>query len=362
MEGGPSQMETFDLKPGTRTGGSFRPIRTAAPEIMISEALPKLSEHMDRLSVIRNITSREGDHDRGNYTLHTGYSPVPSFPRPTAGSVISRYSPDSDIPRFVKLGGVGVGPAFMGPDHAPFTIEDPTRAKELLEDLRRRRSRLKLVDSLSRDFNSLHTEAMVQRRQSMLSRIERMVTTRFIDALDCDRETSEVRARSGDTDFGRSCLLARRLLESGVHFVEVQLGGWDTHANNFAAVRELCGQLDGPWSSLMADLRAGGLLDETIVMWMGEFGRTPQINAQNGRDHFPDVTPVVIGGGGIPGGRAVGKTNSLGTEIDGSSYQVADLFALLYSHFGIAPDEPFRSDFGSPTTATDKGKVIEELT
>ncbi len=361
MEGGPSQLETFDLKPGTRTGGSTQTIATRADGIEISEFLPRIAQHMDQLSVIRNLTSREGDHDRGTYYLHTGYTPVPSFPRPAAGSVISRYAEDSDIPKFVQLGGANVGPAFMGPDHAPFTIEDPNRARELLEDLRRHRSRMGLIQKLSQEFETTHPEAMVERRKSMLHRIERLVTTRFIDALDWQKEPTPVQERYGQTDFGKSCLLARRLLECGVHFVEVVLSGWDTHANNAAEVRQLCTQLDGPWASLMEDLKSSGLLDETVVVWMGEFGRTPQINAQNGRDHFPDVTPVVIGGGGLSGGRVIGKTNHLGTEIEGPSHRVADLFATLYQAMGIRPDEEFQTDFGSPTTATEDGKLITDL-
>jgi Protein of unknown function (DUF1501) len=361
MDGGPSQMDTFDLKPGTNTGGELKPIATASADIRISETLPGIAKHMDTLSVIRNLTSKEGDHGRGNYYMHTGFTPIPSFPRPTAGSVISRYSAESEIPKFVALGGNGFGPAFMGPDHAPFTIDNPGQAKELLDDLRRRRNRLGLLDRLSTNFDEQHDDAMVERRCSMVTRIERLVTTNFVDALDLSKEPETVRERYGDSGFGQSCLLARRLLESGVNFVEVSLGGWDTHGDNFNAIRNLSGELDRPWSNLMDDLKSSGLLDETIVIWMGEFGRTPQINAQNGRDHFPNITPVVIGGGGIAGGVAVGKTNANGTEIDGAPYQVADLFATLYSQFGIKPDEEFTTSFDSPTTATDKGKIISEL-
>ena len=361
MEGGPSQLETFDLKSGTRNGGDFQSIATSSPEIRISQHLPLLSKHMDKLSVLRNLSSSEGDHGRGSYYMHTGFTPVPSFPRPTAGSVVSKYCRESDIPKFVTLGGNGVGPAFMGPDHAPFTIDDPNRAKQLMEDLRRRRNRLGLVDQLSVGFREEFRDAMVDRRRSMAAKISRIVTTPFVDALDLEQEPLAVRERYGENHFGKSCLLARRLIESGVHFVEVQLGGWDTHNNNFQAVRELSGQLDRPWAALMQDLHDRGMLDDTIVLWMGEFGRTPTINAQNGRDHFPDVTPVVIGGGGIAGGRAIGKTSADGTSINGPSVRVADLFATLFHQFEIKPDEEFTTSFDSPTQATDGGNVIEEL-
>lgn len=362
MGGGPSQLDTFDLKPGSRNGGEFKSVQTASPAIRISEHLPKLAKQMDRLSVIRNLSSKEGDHDRGAYTMHTGYSPIPSFPRPAAGAVVSKYAEESDIPKFVTLGsGNGFGPAFMGPDHAPFAIQDALQAKSLLDDLRRRRQRLSLLNRLGSTFDQKYEDVMLERRRGMLSKVERIVTTRFVEALDLEKEPKDIRERYGSSNFGQNCLLARRLIESGVRFVEVNLDGWDTHANNFQSIRDLSNQLDGPWASLMEDLSASGLIDETVVVWMGEFGRTPKINATNGRDHFPDVTPVVIGGGGIAGGRVVGKTTASGDEIDGDRYKVADLFATLYQRFGVAPDAEFTTDFDSPTQATEDGKVIAEL-
>ncbi len=208
MEGGPSQMDTFDLKPGTRNGGDFQSIATSSPEIRISQHLPLLAKHMDKLSVIRNLSSSEGDHGRGSYYMHTGFSPVPSFPRPAAGSVVSKHCQESDIPKFVTLGGNGVGPAFMGPDHAPFTIDDPNRAKQLLEDLRKRRNRLGLMDQLSTRFREEHRDAMIDRRRSMTAKIERIVTTPFVDALDFDKEPASVRERYGDTNFGEELFVS----------------------------------------------------------------------------------------------------------------------------------------------------------
>ncbi len=249
----------------------------------------------------------------------------------------------------------------MGPQHAPFVIEDPQQVKLLLTELRRRRQRLSLVQQLSADFDARHTEPVVERRQAMLRQVETIVGTRFVDALNLDLEPESSRARYGDSAFAQNCLLARRLLESGVHFVEVQLDGWDTHADNFNSVRELCGQLDRAWATLMDDLSASGLLSETLVLWMGEFGRTPVINGTNGRDHFPDITPVVIGGGGLRGGQIIGQTNSDGTHIDGQSYRIADLLATIFHQFGIQPDQEFMTSFNSPTKATDGGQLIKEL-
>lgn len=361
MNGGPSQIDTFDPKPGKSTGGEFKSISTAVDGLEISETLPRISKHMESLSVIRNLTHPIGDHQRAQYFMHTGFQFVSSFPRPALGSVIAHEGDTSAIPNYVSIGSPGFGPAYMGPEHAPFSIEDAAEARALLRTLRRRRSRLSFMDELGQEFDSKHKGYLITRRKSMASRIEALSTTKFVDALDIEQESSRDRDRYGQSQFGRSCLLAKRMLELGVRFVEVQRGGWDTHANNFPAVRNLCGDIDRPWAALMEDLTLSGMMDDTVVIWMGEFGRTPRINAQSGRDHFPQVTPVVIGGGPIKGGQVVGQTNSLGTTIEGESYNVADLFATVMSGFGIEPDREFLTDFDSPTKATDEGKLIKEL-
>jgi len=361
MNGGPSQIDTFDPKPGTATGGEFRAIQTAASGLAISETLPNIARHMDKLSVLRNITSTEGEHIRARYFLHTGYPFVPGFPRPALGAVVSHETPPTDFPRYVTVGSRGLGPAYMGPDHAPFSIESPEEALELLRSIRRRRNRLELLQILGGEFDAQHETTMLERRRSMISKIEALVTTPFVDALNLERESRSVRERYGQEEFGQGCLLARRLLETGVNFVEVQHDGWDTHVNNFSNVRNLCQAIDKPWSALMEDLAASGLLDETLVIWMGEFGRTPRINANRGRDHFPRVTPAVIGGAGLASGMAIGQTNKSGSEIDGPSYQVADLFATIFQTLGIDPAHEFQTEFESPAAATDGGAAIKEL-
>ena len=361
MNGGPSQFETCDPKSGTATGGDVGAISTAVPGVEISEFLPDIATQMKDLSVIHCVTSKEGEHLRGQYLLHTGYPFVPGFPRPALGAVVSHEAPPADFPRYVTIGGRGFGPAYMGPEHAPFSISQPDEVLELMRGIRRRKRRIGLLQELGSAFDNDHPENMLTRRRSMVSRIETLVSTPFVEAVDLERETRNTRERYGDHPFGQGCLLARRLLETGVNFVEVQQDGWDTHANNFAETRELCGAIDKPWMALMKDLRSSGLLDETVVVWMGEFGRTPNINAQKGRDHFPAVTPVVIGGGGLAGGRVVGKTNNGGTEIEGDSYQIADLFATIFAALGISPAQSFTTSFDSPAAATNSGKVIAEL-
>lgn len=359
MNGGPSQLETFDPKPGTATGGELGAIATNIPGLAISETLPGLAKRMQHLTVLRHVTSTEGEHERGQYYLHTGFPFVPGFPRPALGSVVSHEAPPADFPNYVSIGSPGYGPAYMGPRHAPFSIEDPREALELMTRIRRRSSRIELLRELGNAFDDQHTDEMLHRRRAMIGRIESLVTTKFVRALQLDEESEAQRQRYGDSEVGRHFLLARRLLETGVRFVEVQVDGWDTHVNNFRQTRQLCAAMDRPWSALLDDLAASGLLDETVVLWMGEFGRTPNINGQNGRDHFPAVTPVVIGGGSLQTGGVIGSTNRTGTEIVGDSVTVPDLFATVFSALGIEPSRQFTTGFNSPTGATDDGHVID---
>ena len=358
MEGGPSQLETFDPKSGTDTGGPTKSISTSVPGIAIAETLPSVAKHMHELAVLRNITSNEGDHFRGTYYLHTGYKQVPGFPRPSMGSVLSHATPVTDFPKNVTIGGQGFGPAFLGLDHAPFSIDEPNDALEMLRRLKRRRNRLDLIQSLSHEFDRQHVDASVQQRSALIGKLQSLVNTPFVDALDISKENTKVREAYGDSPFAQNCLLARRLLEAGVNYVEVQHGGWDTHNDNFAATRRLGSEIDQPWAALLTDLKSSGMLDETLVVWMGEFGRTPVINANGGRDHFPTVTPVVLTGGGITGGHVVGATNISGTAIEGESHSVADLFATIYSRLGIDLEGELTTEFGAPTSVTDDGEAL----
>ena len=361
MEGGPSQLDTFDPKPGQSTGGPVSAIKTSADGIKISEYLPQVAGQMDNLSVIRNLTSQEGEHVRASHYLHTGFQFAPSFPRPSMGSVVSSRAPDGDLPKYVSLGSPGFGPAFMGPENAPFSIQNLREAKQLIQGIGRRSSRLELLNQLDQTFSKTVDDHRLQQRRANLEKIQRMTSTDLVRAVDVDRFTQADRTRYGNSAFGRRCLVARKLLDIGVNFVEVQLSGWDTHEQNFRNVRRLCNQIDRPFAALVEDLKSSGMYDDTILIWMGEFGRTPNINGRSGRDHFPRCTPVVIGGGPIKTGIAVGKTDAKGIQIEGDSYQVADLFATVYSAFGIEPDTEFTTDFDSPTTATDSGKIISEL-
>ncbi len=259
MNGGPSQLETFDPKAGTSTGGPTEATPTAVPGISIAQNLPELAKRMDKLTLLRNVTSEEGEHERAQYYLHTGFRMVPAFPRPALGSVISHEWQEMDFPKYVLLGDQSHGPAYCGPDHASFGVENADAARQLLGQIRRRRDGLEFARVLNSEFDNRNNVSAVARRRSMLSRIEKLVSTPFGNALNLTAESATTRQRYGDHEFGRRCLLARRLLERDVPFVEVQLDGWDTHINNFQEVARLATMLDSGWSALIDDLQSSGL-------------------------------------------------------------------------------------------------------
>ncbi|MCA9184863.1 MAG: DUF1501 domain-containing protein [Pirellulaceae bacterium] len=358
MDGGPSQWETFDPKPGTERGGPTKVVQTRTPGIHFAEGLPRMALHSESLAVIRNVRSPEGDHQRGTYLLHTGYRQIPGFPRPSLGSIISHEQPTKQMPGHVALGnGATFGPAYLGLDHAPFSIRSASESLATFRRLQQRRGRIELVRSLSAEFDALHQDDALRRRNQLLQQLDQLPETPFIDALDIAKESARTRNLFGEGEFAESCLAGFRLLKAGLPFVEVQLSGWDTHTDNFRQTRDLCQQLDRPWSAIMETLAAEGMLQETLIVWMGEFGRTPRINAQNGRDHYPDVTPVVLAGGPIRGGRSIGATNETGA-VDGESHAVADVFATIFWAMGIDPQRQFTTEFGAPTQITDGGNPI----
>ena len=256
MDGGPSQMETFDPKPGTGTGGPTKAIETAVSGLQIAESLPQLAKRMDKLSVIRNLTSREGEHERARYYLHTGYKLVEGFPRPSLGSMMSHQVNSQPMPNYVSIGSSGYGPTYLGAEHGPFSIEDPEEARRLLRVIESRKTRLKLTRTLSEDFDRTHESPQVKQRLAALERIEQLIDTPFSKALALDEEPERAweRFQARENEFGKRMLVAKRMLELGIPFVEVNLGGWDTHQENFSNVSRLCRQLDQPWAAMMDEL------------------------------------------------------------------------------------------------------------
>lgn len=356
MEGGPSQLDSFDPK----RGGPRNSLATNVPGVDFADTLGGLAQRADELCVIRSVGSREGEHTRATELMHTGFSPVPSFPRPAIGSMVSSKRDDPGFPRYVTLGGFGFGPAFLGSQHGPFVVEDIEAAKNQLERVMQKRRALDLLTELNASYSeSTYSPALVERSSSLQS-VRGLLGTSFPDALNVNAVSQADRQRYGDHVFGRRVLAARRLLQLGVPFVEAQLNGWDTHIDNQRRTDDLCRKLQQPWLALMDDLQKSGRWDDTLVVWMGEFGRTPRLNGRAGRDHFPEASPVVLAGGNL-GGRVIGQTSDDGSRREGEKHSVGDLMATLLTLMGLDVTATYTTDFGSPTTVTDEGTPIERI-
>ena len=372
MQGGPSQFETFSPLEGHANGGGTKAIATAVPGMRFAEAWPRMAEVADRLAVIRSMTSKEGSHPRASYLLHTGYLPNPSARHPTLGSIVASQlaapagGEAGDLPPVVRIGGRGrsdSGAGLLGLQWNPFELRDATQSPANTEPVvpaERHRRRLDLMNRLGTGFaEALPREAADH--AALYERATRMILSSDMTAFDVEAEPQHVREEYGPGGFAAGCLLARRLVEHGVPFVEVVSNGWDTHQDNFTKVAELAGQVDQPAAALVRDLDRRGLLDDTLVIWMGEFGRTPKVNPRGGRDHFPRSFNAVLAGGGVAGGAIVGKTDHAGTEVSERPVTVPDLFATFCASLGINPAFENMASSGRPIKLVDGGEPIREL-
>jgi hypothetical protein len=372
MQGGPSQFETFSPLEGHRNGGGTKAIATGVPGIRFAEHWPETARVADRLAVIRSMTSKEGSHPRASYFLHTGYLPNPSARHPTLGSIVAselakaRGGEAGDLPPVVRIGGRGrndSGAGLLGMQWEPFELRDAAQnpantTPQVATD--RHLRRLDLMDALGAGFAAdLPEEAAAHR--SLYRRATRMILSAGMEAFDLDAEPEAVRDDYGRGAFAQGCLLARRLVEAGVSFVEVVSNGWDTHQDNFTKVAELAGEVDRPLAALVRDLDRRGMLDDTLVIWMGEFGRTPQVNPRGGRDHFPRAFNALLAGGGVRGGQVVGRTDPAGVEVTDRPVTVPDLFATFCRSLGIDPAVENIAPTGRPIKLVDGGGPVAEL-
>jgi hypothetical protein len=396
MSGGPSQLDTFDPKPEHENGGEFKPIDTSVPGIQVCQHLPQVAQQMEHLAIIRSMSTREGDHTRATYMGHTGYLPQGAIRYPTMGSLFSKElgSDTADLPNFVSIAPNrfispgAYGPGFLGPVYAPLIVGDPgltpqaamqnqsnlsVRNIELPEgiDEVQADARLELLNTLETGFGQRRPGTPTVSHLTAYEKAVKMMRSTAVGAFNLDEESAELRDAYGRNGFGDACLLARRLVERGVPFVEVSMNGvdgnagigWDTHNDNFTQVKALCEVLDPAWATLLSDLNDRGLLQDTLVLWMGEFGRTPGIVAdRNGRDHFPAAWSTVIGGGGIRGGQVVGSTNESGMEVQDRPVNSQDMFATMCGALGLDPTTSNISNVGRPIRLADpKAQAIEEI-
>jgi uncharacterized protein (DUF1501 family) len=367
LNGGPSQLETFDPKPGTKIGGPTKAIKTRVPGIEIAEDFPALADSMDQVALIRSVVTPEGEHERGTYYLRTGYRPAPSVDYPSLGAVFAHElaASDLDIPAHVAIDPTFGPPrgGLLGSSYDAFAIGDP---KSPLPDVisrvkpERLDERAKDLAVLEGAFAEGHPAAKSLNHEALAERARSTMTSPRLKAFDFREEPAELIRRYGDTSFGRGCLVARRLVQQGVRAVEVTCGSWDSHRNNFEVHRSLAKTLDPAFAALLADLKEKELLSSTLVVCMGEFGRTPAINRLDGRDHWPKGFSAVLAGRGVKGGTLVGETDPEGEKAPAEPVSPGDLFATIYKACGIDPEKQNVSPAGRPI-ALAEGKPVAKI-
>ena len=377
MGGGPSTLDMWDLKPGTNTGGPFTPIATSG-DAQICEHLPMMAKQMHHMAIIRSMSTREADHNRGRYYMHTGYVPSTTVEHPSYGAVIAHeladQVPNLEIPPFVSVGGGSVGPGFLGMTYAPFVVDTNGEVRNLKFDIEQSRleQRLLTLKAVEKNFADQGRGDAPKDHDKILEKTISLMTSQQMAAFKVNTEPKEVQERygviggaggrmGGNPGFARGCLMARRLVEAGVPFVEVDFGGWDNHANIFPTFETKLPQLDQPMSALIEDLAQRGMLEDTAVIWMGEFSRTPRINGTTGRDHWARAWSVVVGGAGMKGGQAIGATNEDGTEVTTDPYTSEDVMASVLKALGVSLEKSFTSKNNRPMKIANSGKVIKEL-
>jgi hypothetical protein len=365
MNGGASQIDTFDMKPGRTTAGPFRPIQSKVTGLQVCEYLPKMAGIADKLAVIRSMKTQSPDHPDGIYHMHTCYKMSERTPHPEIGAVIAKFNgnPDSDLPSFVRLGPTGnAGAGYLGPRYEPFSLDRTGRlpyftSSYLTPEADAKRSELfRLVED---EFAADHKAEPFDSHRTGKERAWRLLKAKGV--FDVSKEWARAKDRYGDSEIGRGCFMARKLVEAGIPFVEVGQDNYDSHADNFVCHKANMQVLDPAWSALLTDLAESGQLQDTLVIWMGEVGRTPQINNRAGRDHFISAWTVVLSGGGIKGGVVHGASDADGKTVKDNPVSEGDLFATIYTALGINPREKHYHGL-RPVWITPEGtKPVKEL-
>jgi uncharacterized protein (DUF1501 family) len=371
MSGGMTHLDTFDLKPGAATQGPTEAIKTNADGVQISSHLPNLARHMDKIAVINSLNSTQGAHAQGQYFMHTSYTLRGTIKHPTMGAWLNlmggRQNPN--LPGHVQIGGGsnGASAGFLESRFAPLPIGDPAGG---LQDSARAAGvtgetfarRLERAQAMNREFAAEHDQKEVRAYSDMYDEAVRLMSSKDLEAFDLRKEPEKLRQAYGTGSFGQGCLLARRLIENNVRFVEVEHGGWDTHNENFESMEEKLPAIDQALSALLSDLDSRGLLDETLVVLTTEFGRTPKIVTERmGRNHYPKAFSGLLAGGGVQGGRKFGKTDATGEEVIENKLSVPDFNATIAYALGLPLDHIVHSPSGRPFTVADKGKPVTAL-
>jgi uncharacterized protein (DUF1501 family) len=377
MDGGPSHLDTFDPKPdaSAQVRGEFRAIATSVPGIQVCEQFPRLAGLMQHAAILRGMSTEEADHGRARVYMHSGYKPgVGGVTYPTLGAIVSAElgHEDAPLPNFVVTGTplnkyefVGE-PGYRGPRHQPLALPDPAKGLPDLKPIVAEddfRARVGVLEQLEQGFNRTYRSPATEAHRTTLGRAVQLMRSGQGKAFDLAQESEQARAAYGENPFGRGCLLARRLVEAGVSFVEVYLASWDGHFKREAdQAKSLMPLLDAGMAALLRDLQERGLLESTLVVWMGEFGRTPRINRDGGRDHYARAWTTLLAGGGVRGGQVIGKTDREGATVEDRPVSVRDFMASVCHVLGIDPARKLETPDGRPVQIVDKGgSPIREL-
>ena len=370
MSGGMTHLDTFDPKTGTETGGPTQTIKTNADGVQLAENLPLLANHTEKIAVVRGMTSTKGAHQQGNYFMHTSYAQRATIVHPSMGAWMTRLDGrfNPTLPGAVVVGGGSRHPlsGFLSTSHQPLAVGNPSEGLKNVKRLwgmteEKFEKGLELSQRLDRSFTQKYNLEKVNAYSDMYDDAVRLMKSKDLKAFDLKEESESTRESYGSDNFGQGVLLARRLVERQVRFVEVQLGGWDTHQNNFSRVPERCAILDQALSALLDDLSKRGLLEETLVVLATEFGRTPNINVNDGRDHYPKAFSCMLAGGGIRGGQVWGKTDEEGREVIENKVEIPDFNATIAYALGLPLDEIIYSPTRRPFTLSDKGQPLTQL-
>jgi uncharacterized protein (DUF1501 family) len=368
LQGGPSQIDTFDPKESNDPSLAvrYKPMRTTAADLTLASSLPDLARQGKDLAVIRSMRGVDKEHTLAQYYIQTGWRNTGTIEAPALGSIVSHElgaAPETGLPAFVSIGRPGWPTGYFGPAHAPIVVWDPTQPPENLglapgvsDEIFRQRLRL-----LHAVEQGVPTDAPTRHfREGRHGALEFM-RSKYRAAFDLSRESARSREDYGDTRFGRGCLLARRLVEAGVRFVQVEQGRHDTHGAHYATYDELLPELDRAMARLIVDLKQRGLLESTVVVTMGEFGRTPRINKKQGRDHWVDGFSIALAGGGFKGGFAYGRTMEKAQDIEENPVSIPDFMATLCHALGIDSHKEYHDRFDRPIKLVDEGEVIRDL-
>jgi uncharacterized protein (DUF1501 family) len=371
MSGGMSHLDTFDTKPGAATQGPVESIKTSADGVQISEFFPTLAKQMHNVAVVNSMNSTQGAHAQGRYFMHTSYAPRGTVRHPDLGAWTSRMlgKANESLPANVKVGsGSGLGGGFFETQYAALPIGDPEAGlqhsklvKGMTED--RFAARMKKLQNMNSGFAAKFDTKQARAYASLYDEAVSLMKSKDLETFDLTKESDEMRDRYGRNRFGQGCLLARRLVQNGVRFIEVDDGGWDTHGNNFERVGEKGAVLDQALGALLADLESSGLIESTLIVLATEFGRTPKIFAErdNGRNHYPQAFSCLLAGAGIKGGVKYGKTDDEGREVVENQVEVPDFNATIAAALGLPITKEVVSPDGRPFKVADNGSVIADL-